>query len=321
MDSALAHACRWASVVRLTLAGVAVVATAACARVQVGSEFEEDGGARHSVLVVFDRDDLAEDLTPWVEARLTEVQEQARLDGFVVERIDTDREVGVRIAEDTLDVEDAGAALNALINAIALEETDGPVAPFQGTFTVERGAVGGAVFELDVSVDGALLMVIAAAMLPPGETLPQGEELADALRMSYVAVLPGRIRDTNGQTIRSNTVRWDLPYDRRISMRAESKLGGEGSTTRFVIAAFAGVVVVGAVAVSIGLVLLRRRRRGSTPTAHADAATRPGGPPETLAEAGTILARAVGRVVAGEHVASVVDHPADDRRDEQTEGW
>lgn len=308
----------------LGLAAAMVVATAACARVQIGSEFDEDGAATHSVLAVFDRDDLGADITPWVETRLTEIEEQAREDGFDVERIDTDRDVGVRIADPTVDAMDAGASLNALINAIALDETDGPVAPFQGTFTIESAAVGGAVYQLEMTVDGAVLMVVAEAMMPPGETLPQGDALTEALRMSYVAIMPGRIRDSNGQTIRSNTVRWDLPNDRRITMRAESKLGQEGSTAWFVIAAIGGVVAVAAIAGGIGLLLLRRRRAAATarrivPGAALHDPGQPSGPPETLSEAGSTLARAVGRVVSGEQVASVVDQPEDDSRDETLE--
>lgn len=287
-----------------------------CARAQFGSNFAEDGTATHSVMIVFDRGSMDAEVTGWVETRLTETEEQARADGFTVERIDTDREVGVRISNATLNGADAGAALNALINSIALDQTPGPVAPFQGSFSTEAGAVGGAVFQLDMTVDGAELMTVAAALLPPGERLPEGDELSSALRMSYVVVMPGRVRDSNGQLVRESTVRWDLPHDSQLAMRAESKLGNEGSTTWFLLAAIGSVAGVIAIAGGIGFLLLRRRgshlASNRPPIGDASVRSEPvPGPPETLAEAGSTLARAVGRVVSGENVASVVGQPDD----------
>jgi hypothetical protein len=307
------------------MAAFVALAAASCARVQFGSEFQEDGTAAHSVLVVFDRDDLDPETEQGVETRLTDVEEQAREDGLTVERIDTDHEVGVRISNPAADAADAGASLNALINAIALDELEGPVAPFQGTFTTESGAVGGAAFQLEMTVDGAVLMSVAEAMAPPGEELPTGEELSEALQMAYVAIMPGTIRDSNGQTIRPNTVRWDLPYDRRITMRAESKLGQEGSTTWFVIAAIGGVLVVAAIAGGIGVLLARRRRKAAAAARELqvdanEEVEQLSAQPETLSEAGSTLVRAVGRVVSGEEVASVLDQPDAAPDDEPSEG-
>lgn len=297
--------------------GLAILA--GCADVEFGSTFQEDGTASHAVMVTFQRAELDDDQAAILDVRLAEIGEQAVQDGLVVEEIDTADEVGLRLSIPAADPEDAGASLNALINALTLDYTGGPVAPFQGTFEVESGAVGGSAFQLEMTVDGEVLTSVAAALMPEGEELPEGNALDNALQMTYVAVMPGTIRETNGTTVDESTVRWVLPFDRRITLRAESKLGEEGSTTWFVVAAIGGVVAVAALAALVGVLLLRRRRavagsaRVEQPTMpSADVSLTP--QPESLAEAGTTLARAVSRMVSGEQVASVVDQPDEEPR-------
>jgi hypothetical protein len=175
-----------------------------------------------------------------------------------------------------------------------------------------------------MTVEGAELMTIVAALMPPGETLPEGTELAEALEMAYVAVMPGKIRDSNGQLLRENSVRWNLPYDSRLTMQAESKLGQEGSTAWFVIASIGGVVVVGLIAGLVGVLRLRRRRRMAEALRAAseqdgESIGQLDGVPETMSEAGSTLVRAVERVVSGEQVASVVSGQEDEPRDDPTE--
>jgi len=161
-----------------------------------------------------------------------------------------------------------------------------------------------------MSVDGAVLMSVAAALIPPGSELPPGVELRDVVSLSYVAEMPGRVTDSNGNNVHDSTVGWTLPYDGRLTMRAQSKLGEKGSTAWFIVAAIGALIAIAAISAGVGLVLLRRRRiaarRAAIHTSEGPIGPAQGSAAETLGEAGSELVRAVTRVVEGDQVADVV---------------
>ncbi len=304
------HGC--AAIARCCLVVAVLLALAGCARAEFGSEFDEDGAATHSILFVVDRASLDAASIVAVDDRLDEVEQQATEDGLQVFRIDTDREMGLRISATTGDSEDVGAGLNALINSVAIDLTAGPIAPFSGTFSSESGAVGGSAFQLNMLVDGGLLTASVAELIPPAPAGSAEGELDDLFHMSYVVVMPGRITETNGALVRSNSVRWVIPDDGVLTMTAESKPGEPGSVTWLIVLSIGGVIAIALLSIVIGMVILKRRRRavaasqaGQAPAADVVNASAP----EVVIEVGANLGRAIERVVSGEQVVDVVDNP------------
>jgi hypothetical protein len=288
------------------LAILCLILLSGCANLDIGSEYREDGSATHSVTLAFLRADLEAPAASTVARRLAEVEAQARDDGFEVARIDTANEVGLRIAHVSEDSEDAGAALNSLLNSISDVQVTGPFAPFQGTFNTQSGAVGGTAFTLELTVDGdALAGAIENVVADVGATtLPPGE-LQQSLRVSYVAIMPGEITDTDGVQTAESVVRWTLPLSGTTTITAESRVGKQGSTAWFVVAAVASFIGVIVVAAAVGYVLLRRHRSGRMrlplPASDPLAGVSTGAAEQSasMSEVGSSLARVVERVVTG----------------------
>jgi hypothetical protein len=307
----------------------AILTLVGCARLQFRSEFREDGSATHTVLLLFERAELDQAAAPAVEQSLADARAQAVADGFDVEAIDTERELGARVTDVVLDAEDTGAALNSLFNSIGGGPDSAPIAPFQGTFGAESGAVGGAVFELELIVDGDLLLASIGQVAPSEQRFPQARNIEETLTVEFIAVMPGEIKETNGTLLGEDTVRWQLPFNSISTLSATSKVGKEGSTAWFVVAAAVSAVAAAALAALVGLILQRRRRQFRS--ALATAPTAPAAPlpaaatvaePETLAEVGSTLVRIVGQVVGGSPETAEEDRqPADaDEQDDAPPG-
>jgi hypothetical protein len=280
-----------------------------CARLELASEFREDGTATHTVQLVFERAALDPAARAIVVQRLDTAEQIARDDGLGVTRIDSATELGLRVSNDVLDGEDAGAALNSIFNSLSGQPPTSPAAPFQGTFDRVSEAVGGTAFEVELTVDGDVLVATIGQFTPESRRIPQPNRLANELEIVYVVTMPGEIKETNGVLLDENTASWQLPFNSTMTMTAQSKLGESGSTAWFIIAAVASAAGVALLAVLVGAILLRRRRSGRTRlpvTAVAgggvdDDASAAAVPeePESLADVGSTLVRVVGRVVSG----------------------
>lgn len=167
----------------------------ACSQVEVESEFETDGPARHSIEKVvvpsmweeiFEDFDEAEgdaeteeETTQQERAAFEEELEEeidreelaqefdqvvlaAVDDRLEVERINEDDRVGVRISIETGDGDDLGEALNTLYNAVSL--TDDEITAFTGSFTEVPNEENGSSFQLNLTADGDALTHRAALM-------------------------------------------------------------------------------------------------------------------------------------------------------------
>jgi hypothetical protein len=303
--------------------GVLLALLSGCARMEIGSQFREDGSATHSIMVDFDRAALDDAALARVQQQLPVVERQARDNGYTTERIDTASDLGLRVTSTTDDATDPSAALNSLFNSLNDNLEAGPFAPFTGAYERQSGAVGGNAWALDLTVDADLLYRGLMDALGVNAGALTIDDLRQNLTLSYVATLPGEVKDTNGERVDDATVRWDLPPSGTATLSAESKLAKKGSTAWFILAAIGSFIGVVLVAALVGVILLRRRRAGHSrlpltlPLSDSDPS-----PtvirveePATMAEVGSTLVRVVERVVSGESAEQAADATADELRD------
>jgi hypothetical protein len=302
--AALLRLCPLALVVSLAIAG--------CGRMTFSSTFAEDESATHSVEVVFERGGMVEADAIRLQRAIDAAEARATEDGLAVARIDTPAEVGLRVMSTTTDASDVGAALNSLFNSLGVTEGDAPLAPFQGTFQRQSEAVGGTGFELEMTVDGAILYQAIVNVAPGNRQLATPEGVREIIEISYVATMPGTIRDTDGEQLDDNTTRWVIPLDSVSEMSVVSTVGKDSPWGWIVVTIVVALAFVGAAGLGIATLLLRRRNRARAarvPIAlHVDAsqADATGLPmtehPETLAEVGSSLARMADRIIAGDEL-------------------
>lgn len=228
----------------------------ACVDVEIGSEYLLDGSATHSIQIVISREP-DERVTPAEINRFLDALEQQSSDaGLEFIRSDTQNSTAMRILGTTSDGEDAGAAINGLINATGLNTSPGVTAPFRGTFARETGAVGGTAYTLDLSVDGQMLFDSVA------ETVNDEQEAAlrETLTMHYEATVPGDVTETGGELLDEGTVRWQIPLSGEINLLATSRTGGSGSAALFIILGIVAMIAVILIAAGLGWYIARRKR-------------------------------------------------------------
>jgi len=232
----------------------------ACVDVEVSSEYRLDGTASHAIEIQIehipaDRSE-AEDL----DSILTELEQRSANAGLEFERTEQAGLTSVRISGTTSEGQEAGAALNSLINATGINVAPGITAPFRGTFRRETGAIGGSSYMLDLSVDGELLFesVVFERLSVPVE------ERREVVSLVYVATFPGDVTRTTGELVGDRTVRWTVPFQGVTDLHATARTGGAGSAAMFIIVGVAAAVVIIAFAAWLGWYLARRKRLSAT---------------------------------------------------------
>lgn len=249
--------------VRICLLLLGSLLLSGCITVEFGSTFEENGSATHTLEIVFPRENLEQDEFARALANLNRLIAEAEAAGLAVERVERDNETLVRVTNTVEDSAETGAALNSLINAAGVNTAPGINAPFKGTYRQEVEAVGGAVYILDMVIEGNELFE-SLATLETGEpaAVPR-ESLRQTVTIEYVATMPGQIVETTGEQLSDDTIRWDLALEGQQEIYARSKSRESGSTLLFVATGIGALLAVVIVTIVIEAILMRRRHLSS----------------------------------------------------------
>ena len=256
-DRRSTRGCRLAQVTCIAL--LALLATG-CGRVTFGSTFREDGAATHEVEVVFERASIVARDAPAVQRALEDAEQRARTDGFATTRIDTPDQLGLRVTGSTRDATDAGAALNNIFDSLAGQSDEGPTAPFAGTFEKRGEAVGGTTYDLELSIDGPVLMRSVQRLAPGNRQFATSEGVAEVITFSYHATMPGDVKETNGEEAGQGAITWPMPLDEVSVMTASSTVGKDTPWLLTVVAIIAALVLVLVIGRVVMAILLRQRR-------------------------------------------------------------
>lgn len=298
--------------VRITLSTIAgVVLFVGCASVRFGSAFTEDGSATHTLEVAVPRSSMtAQDLAR-VERQIADAEINARSGGLTTARIDNPETIGIRVINTTQDATNAGLALNSIFNTLVIDQTTGPVAPFQGTFERVSEAVGGNSFELDLTVDGDLLYSAATKFAPGHPQFSTAAGVREVVQIEYLVAMPGEITETNGGRQGDGTVIWTIPLEGPTRLEARSTVGKDTPWLWTILVIAAAFTIVGVTAALIWKLLIARHRAGrpgrrlaldarsldATSTSNA-----PAMPPDSLPEIGASLSRLLRRALHGERL-------------------
>ncbi len=194
-------------------------------------------------------------MSPARSAAWTAIAADATQAGLEAERIDSDEFVKFQISVDRPDGQDAGAALNSLLNATGLNSSPGISAPFQGSFEQQGAPVGGSNFVLNLTIDGPMLVeALSFPDLPAGSVANDGEDIG----LSYTAKMPGSLQETTGREIAEGVIFWQIDRTGITEADAESSAGDTSTVALFIVAGIASVLGVVILAASIGWLLARK---------------------------------------------------------------
>ena len=237
---------------------VLLVVTSGCIRVEFTSEFQRSGPAVHALSVVIPRDEYEIADAAGQTAAFEEISSNAADAGLSASKIVTREEVTLRVSIERPDGEDAGAALNSLLNATGINQSPGISAPFSGYFRQEGAAVGGSHFVLNMSIDGPLLYdQVADSEAAAGV---DREVVESEVPISYEVLVPGNLQDSTGEVTPEGTVLWEIEPDETIFTQTEASAGAPGRAALFIIAAVLSVIGVIVLAALVGWFLVRRPR-------------------------------------------------------------
>lgn len=229
-----------------------------CVQVDFDSEFQRSGIAVHTLSVILPKDAYEAAEVAGETARFDEISSNAASAGLNASTIFAPETVTLQVSVERPDGEDAGAALNSLLNATGINQSPGISAPFSGFFRQEGAAVGGNLFVLDMNIDGELLYeYVASTDAASGESLSRIEE---NVSIAYQVSVPGDLRDSTGAEIAPGVIRWEISPGEMISTQTETSAGDTSRTALFILAGFASVVGVIFLAGLIGWILVRRPR-------------------------------------------------------------
>jgi hypothetical protein len=256
--------------VMIPLAAALALILASCAQVEVESEFDSDGSARHSISTTVERafldgDMLGDELGGEID--FDEIEREAEAAGLDAERIDTTERVGVRLSTNVEDNEDLGNVMDELFSAATGDA--GGMAGFEGGFT-ESSGIGGGSYRFELTIDGDALF--------DGEFTDMDAELDSEVEdefgmefdagmlqqlfdFTYTVTMPGEITEHNGNELGSSTVQWELPLQGRETFVAES---ADGSS--FPVALIAGVAIgiIALILIVLGAMTLMRGQKAPT---------------------------------------------------------
>lgn len=314
------------AVARSVLSIVAcIVLFAGCASVSFGSQFNEDGSATHTLEVTIPRASMNELDLARVERQIADAEINARAGGLTTARIDNPETIGIRVINTTQDATDAGLALSSIFNTLVVDETTGPVAPFQGTFERVSDAVGGSSFKLELMVDGDLLYAAAAKVAPGHPQFSTAAGVRELVQIEYIVTMPGEVTVTNGGRRGTGTVAWTIPLQAQTQLEARSTVGKDTPWLWTILAIIAALAVVAVSAALVWTILLGSRRASrmratfsphrTTHPDYAPADALP--PPRSLTDVRTSLSTMVRRVLQGERLD--MRHPRVRRHSVQVE--
>lgn len=278
---------------------VALVVFSACGKASFGSTFRASGTATHELRIAVDRAAIDANRADAVNEALVLAEERARTGGLDARRIGSNAEVGLLVSSNTDDATDTGAALNTLINSLSPSQGVAPVAPFIGTFGQDSPALGGNEYQLSLVVDGALLQDAFNALTADLVGTGLIDETPVAFEVTYQATMPGDIKESDGESIDNDTVRWALPLNAVTEVNAVSSVG-KTTPWLLVLGTTLGIsALIGVVALLVLRILSRRGR----PPAIAGPLSAPGATAQPLPQhwpaIKDALAAAVARALRG----------------------
>ncbi len=222
-------------------------AASACMKMDVQSDFTEEGGATHSLRFTMSKETLQ-------AMGVSEEQLQQQLQptmtpppGVTFEQVNTEQELGFVMRTSVDDASDLGSQLNELLTSGG-EGT--PTTSFSGSFRRDGNR-----YTLDLTFDADAFFNQAGEAT--GEQVPT-QMLSQMLTITYTARLPGEVKEHNGTLLEDGRIQWTLPYSGTMRMTARSETAGVLSGTLLLVVAAAvagGLALVGA-----GIVLITRRR-------------------------------------------------------------
>lgn len=253
----------WARRARVYLLLLGLLLFSGCISVEFGSTFRENGTATHTIVISFPRENLERREFTQVLSNLNQILQEAEDAGLAVERTERENETVIQVTNEVEDSEDTGAALNSLINAAGINAEPGINAPFKGTFRQEVEPVGGAVYILDMVIDGNELFESIASLAPTtGEAIPR-ETLRESVTIEYIATMPGEVFETTGEQISDETVRWELALEGQEQIYAKSRVRESQSAFLFVVTGVGVALAILVITIVIEVILIRRRQWSS----------------------------------------------------------
>lgn len=243
---------------------LAMLVLAACVEVQMESEYNEDGSARHAFETTIDREgfDQLAALGGEGEGEFSfspeDGREQAEAAGFDYTPIETDDKVGSRIAKTFEDGEQVGMAFDEMFAANTDEGTDVPLGAVTGTFVQD-----GNEYRLNLTINSDILFVDSGAAEGVEDT--GFGDLSDFVDITYIATMPGEISETNGTDLGNGKVEWELPLSGTTEISAVSTTGGNGGSGGLI--AILGLVALLLIGGLVAGYLFTRRRTPAVATA------------------------------------------------------
>jgi hypothetical protein len=228
-----------------------------CGSAEFASEFHADGSARHMLEINIPTNELSEADSARISNFFTEIDQQSADNGLDVVRFQSGPMLVFRVSRTVENAEDVGAALNGLLNASGLNSSPGITAPFSGVFRQESQAVGGRIYELNLTANGDELF--EAITQETGLTIDPSwpPDLRANFRVQYIATMPGRVTETNGMEVDDGKLIWDLPLTGVTTMTARSTLSSGGAATTFVVIAIAAGAAIAGFGLWLGLRVYR----------------------------------------------------------------
>jgi hypothetical protein len=236
---------------------VLAVTLTGCGSAEFSSRFNADGSARHTLQISIPTTELSDVEAARIVAFFDQIDRQSADAGLDVVRFQSGPEIIFRVTRSVPDSSDVGAALNGLLNASGLNPSPGIIAPFAGTFRQESRAVGGRYYALALTVNGDVLFETISEERGLGSDPSWPAGLRDDVEVQYLASLPGRITEMNGEQLDDGSVVWNIPLSGTTAMSARSTLSGGFATTGFVIVAIAVAVVIAGAALLVALAINR----------------------------------------------------------------
>lgn len=233
-----------------------------CVELKLESEFKDDGSAIHSVETTIERDSFDQLAAMGGEeadmfSELDATQDEAEAAGFTFEKIDNDEKLGSRISKEYDDGHDVEAAFNEIFEVNADEGGDVSTGGITGTYESD-----GDEHRLDLTVDSGILF-------PDGGEAAGAQfgDMSEMVTITYTATMPGKIKETNGEKVDDNTVRWELPLTGSTEITAVSEGSGGGGGSNIVLFALIGLLLIGG---AVAAYLFTQRRRPAPAVAYPD---------------------------------------------------
>jgi len=224
-----------------------------CVEVQLESEYNEDGSARHAFEATIDREGIEQLESLGGEGTDTfdpeDGREQAEAAGFEFTPIDTDEKVGSRIAKSFDDGEQVGASFDEMFSVSADEGAEVPTGAVTGTFVKDGDA-----YRLNLTINSDILFEDSVPEDAEDTGFGDPEDFVD---ITYIATLPGEITETNGNDLGDGKVEWELPLTGVSEITAISEVEGSGGGALLAIAGLVALLLVGGL---VGGYFFTRRR-------------------------------------------------------------